>query len=83
MAQAQQEIPKTEWVNREQAAAWFASQGVPTLTERKLRRMAEAGEGPTVYKEGRTPYYKLAELPGWLREHWMQPDRTGRTATAA
>lgn len=68
----------TEWLTRAEAAVWFASQGVPTLTERKLRRLAGDGEGPTVYREGKTPYYRLAELPDWLRQHRMVPDRTGR-----
>ena len=72
-----------EWLSRPAAAAWFAERGVVTLTERKLRRMAELGEGPPVWKEGRTPYYRPQDLADWLTAVWMVPDRAGRKQPAA
>ena len=66
-----------KWLTRTAAAAWFLEQGIPTLNERRLRRLATEGGGPQFWREGRSPYYRLTDLEDWLELH-LTLDLRGR-----
>lgn len=62
------EIPAGPWLTRKQAAFWLSSRGCP-ISESHLRHLASnanAGGGPTFYRNGwRGVRYLEADLKAW------------------
>ena len=69
-ADSTQPAPVGLHLNREEAAAYFASKGFRHITVLSLARMATRpdGGGPSYTRFGRLTYYAQADLDAWLAQ---------------